>query len=187
MSLPRRAVASRSAPTFVAALALAIAAAACSVEDSEHVGRELDRLDAQVGEGVAKIERALGDRSLTFAALGEGASLVESAARELAALEGDPRASDAQRLTAVLMQARAYDDLALALGDVSAIAALPPEQRALLAEVLAEKAAPARVSARESFLVARALACRLGVEPPLMQEILQGVARHAPRAAKPCD
>jgi hypothetical protein len=171
------------------ALSIAVFVAACASEGSDRVESELKKLDARAGAGVAKISRALNDPTLSSPALGEGTQLVESATQKLAQLEDDERASDFQQLMAILYQARAWDDVAIAYSTTPIPASLPPEQRALLESLLAEKAEPARLSAASSFERARERACRIGFEvSPVMSEIVIGLSRYSEDAIDtPCD
>ena len=141
---------------------------------------ELRELDADAGQGVAKISRALIDPTLSSPALGEGTRIVQSAAGELAQLEVDEHASDFQQLMAILYQARAWDDVAIAYETAAIPASLTPEQRALLERLLTEKAMPARLSAAAAFQRARERACKMEFQgSPVMTEILTGLQRYS--------
>ena len=180
--------AKRGSGTWAAVIAAALLSAACAAEPSPRIARELEALDGRVTDGVAKIERALAAPGLTFPELGEGVRIVERAARELGALEVDDRASDGQRLVAALLQARAFDDVARAFADARPPEALDPAQHALFAELLEDKARPARSAAAEGFRRARRVACQLGQsDHPAMLEILDGVGRYGEPAAPACE
>ena len=101
---------------------------------------------------------------------------VEQATRELAALETDDRATDAQRLQALVLQARAWDDTASAID-----AAAEPDGGASLparAEALRDKSFPARIAARNGFERALRAACAGGADPIVVPELLDGIARN---------
>ena len=92
----------------------------CAADTPEVVDAELSHLSNAAAAGVSTIERALRDgRMMTPATgdgspglIGEGLRAVDAATRALSRLEDDPRASEAQRLDAVVRQARAWDDAA---------------------------------------------------------------------------
>ena len=108
----------------------------------------------------------------------------------MALLEEDTRASDAQRLTAVVLQARAWDDASQAIEGARAPTDFDAAQQALLARVLTDKAFPARVAALNSYERALRMACRLGLEDPaVVPELVDGIARYggtAPSLDQPC-
>jgi hypothetical protein len=161
------------------ALIIAAVLSACASEGSDQLEAELRKLDASAGEGVAKISKALNDPALTSPALGEGTRIVANAAHKLSQLEDDERASDFQQLMAILYQARAWDDVAIAYATTPIPASLAIEQRTLVESLLAEKAMPARMSAAASFERARERACKIGFEvSPVMAEIMTGLSRY---------
>lgn len=155
----------------------AVALAACAGEGSDAVTVELSRSAARAEEGVAKIERSLGELELGSRGFGEGVRQVEQATRELAALETDERATEAQRLQALVLQARAWDDTAHVIG-----AAAGPDggaARPAITEALREKAFPARIAARNGFERALRAACLVtGADPAVVLELVDGIARH---------
>lgn len=164
------------------AVALAISAGACASDSSESVQRELGQAAQRAEAGVAKISRALAEPEAGPRGFGEGVSQVELATRTLAELEGDERASDVQRLMAVLLQARAWDDATRAIEGAAMPSAFDAEQQSLYAGVLQEKAFPSRVAAQNSWERARKLACGLGADEPLLLEIADGVSRYGGRS-----
>jgi hypothetical protein len=161
-------------------LVLVLLLAACASEGPESVEQQLRKLDADAGEGVAKISKALNDPTLSSPLLGEGSRLVTQAARGLELIETDSRASDYQQLMAIVYQARAWDDVAVAYTTAPMPASLEAGHRALLQNLLAEKAQPARVSAGAGYQRARMRACRSGFDAlPVMTELLMGVSLYA--------
>lgn len=170
------------AAIFVAVLS------ACSTEGSDRIEGELKKLDAGAGEGVAKVSRALNDPTLSSPLLGEGTRIVADAAQKLSDIELDDRASDLQQLTAILFQARAWDDVAIAYATTPIPGSVAPEQRVLLESMLAEKAMPARMSAAAAFERARQRACKMGFETtPMMTDIVIGLSRYTDRPLEsPC-
>lgn len=154
--------------------------AACGSQGPEGVEQQLKKLDAEAGEGVAKISKALNDPTLSSPLLGEGSRLVSQAARALGQLENDPRASDYQQLMAIVYQARAWDDVAVALTTAPMPPALDVEHQTLLQKLLAEKADPARSSAGASYQRARERACKSGFDSlPVMTEVSMGLSMYA--------
>jgi hypothetical protein len=164
--------------------------AGCAVERSEGVETEMKRLTGQASDGVSKVSRALANPWLASSDLGEGLHAVESTARSLGALEVDERANDFQQLMAIVQQARVWDDVAHAFASAPAPPELEAEQRALLGNLLDEKAFPARAQAASSYQRARARACRSGYDAhPVMLEIADGLARYGDDAItldRPC-
>lgn len=158
------------------AVLVAAALSACAAEGADAVATELVR-SAQLAEhGVASIRRALAEHQLGSRGFGEGVRAVEQATRELAALETDDRATDAQRLQALVLQARAWDDTASAID-----AAAEPDGGAPLparAEALRDKSFPARIAARNGFERALRAACAAGADPIVVPELLDGIARN---------
>lgn len=132
-------------------------AAGCASEGSERVQSELARLDLEVAGGVETIERALGDPD--FRDLGEGVRIVESAIRYVSRLEGDDEASDSQKLQAILLEARAWDELAKVFERAAAESDLPA--------VFDEKGMPARFYATSSHARAAEYACSHGLADQL--------------------
>lgn len=176
---------------------LALAVAGCAQEASETVNAELAALDADVGAGIDKIESALADPSLRFSELGDGVRQVENAVRGLRDVAGDAHVTDRQRLRALVLEARAWDDVALAFSDVPDLRGLEDD---VVDRVLEDKAIPARTSARAAYERARSAACatELGEQPlmageqpslpgeqALMPEILDGIQRYGGHA-EPC-
>jgi hypothetical protein len=170
-------------------LVAALGAGACASEGTEVFDHELAGLAARSEAGVAQISIALATPDAASRQLGEGVQLVDDATRALGRLESDPRASDAQRVQAVLLQARAWDDTARAI-----LAAARPDAGAAaletLSKVLAEKAFPAQVAAHSAYERALALVCELGLDPhPAVLEMIDGVERYGgtpPPADAPC-
>ena len=165
-------------------LALALTASACALEASDAVDAEIAALASKTGEGIAKIERALDGPALASRELGEGVRAVEDTAAALARLETDARSSDLQRLMAIVQQARAWDDTYRAIvGDSRAHEDMDPAHRALLADLLQEKAFPAQIAAQNSYARALRWACRLGMnDDPVLLELVDGIERHGGRA-----
>lgn len=155
-----------------AALGL-VAFAACAVDASE-VSAELARQARVADRGVEKIARALATLEPTSRSFGEGVREVERATRELAALETDDRASEAQRLQAIVLQARAWDDTARAIDAVMAIDGGPAHPA--LVDALRDKSFPARIAARNSYDRALPMAC--AVDHAAVLEIVDGIARN---------
>ena len=169
----------------------------CSVEAPGTVEAQLSRLSALASAGVTTIERAMQNAQhaagesgeATSGLIGEGLRGVDAATRALSRLEDEPRATDDQRLTAIVLQARAWDDAARAIArswrDVSD---LSDDQLALTAALLEEKAFPARVAARNSYERALRTACVTGLRShPAWPEIVDGVLRHDTTfAGDPC-
>lgn len=153
-------------------------APACAREPSDQLNQELLHLDADAGDGVAKVQRALGALDLSSTELGEGVREVEAAARALSALEDDAAASDVQQLQALVLSARAFDDLAITLTSSPPPPGLDATQRAVLTKVLDEKAVPARVAALLTYARALERACRTGLEHhALVADIADGLSR----------
>jgi hypothetical protein len=176
------------------ASAAVLAACASVSEGSDPVQAGLQTQALRAAGGVSKVRHALDHPELASRELGEGVMAVEAATRELGLLEDDARASDLQRLMAMVHQARAWDDVSQAFQ--RAIAAAPatttegedPAHQAL-ATVLSDKAFPARVAAENGYRRALRSACRFGFdELPVVQEITDGIARYgeAPPADHPC-
>lgn len=155
-----------------------LAVTACASDPSEAVQGELQAQALRANAAVVKIQRSLatGSASREF---GEGVQSVEGATRVMADLESDPRASDAQRLLAVLQQARAWDDAARAIESAPPSPELSDAQQQVVAASLAEKAFPCRVAAKSSYEHALRTACRLHLEHHAMVlEIIDGIARY---------
>jgi hypothetical protein len=168
-------------------LAALLGLGACASDGSEPVHSAIQASAARATLGVQKVHHALEHPSQASAELGEGIQAVEAATRDLAVLEDDARASELQRLMAVVGQARAWDDLSTAF-DIAAAPDLDPPQQVALASVLRDKAFPARVAAEAAFRRALRTACRLGLEEqPVVSEIMDGIARFGQAPAKPCE
>ena len=160
----------------------------CAADSPEVVDAELSHLSNAAAAGVSTIERALRDgRMMTPATgdgspglIGEGLRAVDAATRALSRLEDDPRASEAQRLDAVVRQARAWDDAARVIAFAwHGVDDLDEAQRSLTAALLEEKAFPARVAARNSYERALRTACSASLQGhPAWPEIVDGVLRH---------
>ncbi len=145
-----------------AILFAALACAGCYAEGSLEVQSQLARLEQESMDGVAQVERALADP--TFRSLGEGVRNVETSIRKLGAIEADPTASDAQRFQAMMIGARAWDDLAGAFERAAAEGA--PGTQTLL-----DKATPARFLATTGYARAYEFACSQGLtDHPLFVE-----------------
>jgi hypothetical protein len=164
----------------LAAFALAVG---CASETSDAVQLELTQAAIEARDGVQKIHRALANLDLSSTEFGEGVQQVEQAARMLGALEADDRASEGQRLSAALLQARAWDDAARAI-EIAAPEGYTAEQQELTRRVLDEKAFPVRVAAQTSFRRVLRWACRAGAEE-IALEAADGVARYTGRSAGP--
>ena len=164
----------------------------CASDGADVAQAEMSALAVRATEGVRTIERALNDPQLASRGLGEGVLAVEAATRGLAQLENDEGVADPDRLMAMVLQARAWDDAsrAIAAGGTSA-RRLPPAQRTTLAQVLEEKAFPARVAAQNSYERALRFVCRAEMdEHPVLLEILDGIERYrgdAPPADRACE
>ena len=166
--------------------AFALGLTCCAADGSDAVQTELAGLAARSFAAVTKIQHGLERPELASRDFGEGVQAVEATTRSLADLEVDPRAGDGQRLMAIVYQARAWDDAAQAIEGAPPPAGFDAGQQALLAQVLAEKAFPAKVAAKNSYERALRLACRLGVEHlPVTVEILDGVSRYGGDAPSP--
>lgn len=161
--------------------------AACAA-DAPEVQVEVDRLDRAAAQGIAAVRRAVKDPSLEFNELGVGVETVELAARGLRSLADDTRVPAPIRVSAMLAEARAYDDLAITF-EVTSDGQHFPEDQEVLNQIFADKALPMRTSARDAYVRARALACRIDLaEPAMMLEILDGISRYVGEAAAtpPC-
>lgn len=160
-------------------MAVALALGACATEGPDG-SAEVDRLGRAASEGVSTVRRALADPDLQFQDLGAGVDRVETAGRALRHIAEDGRFDAELRVAASLAEARAYDDLALSFST---------PQDDLLADILDEKARPARTAARHAYVRARTLACLTDLaEPATMLEILDGVSRYVGEDAvtEPC-
>lgn len=139
---------------------------------------ELKRLDADVSEGVQKISRALVDPNLESNDLALGVRGIARATRALGRFESDPRASEIEQLMAIIYQARAWDAVAAAYASATLGANVAPENRGLLASVLAEKSLQARAAAASSWRRAKDRTSRVvAIEPAMAAEINEGLAR----------
>ncbi len=144
---------------------------ACAPEGSEEIRDELRGHEMRIGEGLEKIERALLDPELTFKELGHGIALVEGATRDLSALEVDPRSSELEQLEAIILRARAWDDVATAYQSSRRTEQLSDAQKRLIADIFRDKSLKARSRAEDNYRFALDRACTLGLqEHPLAQE-----------------
>ncbi|MEQ8274740.1 MAG: hypothetical protein RMA76_12155 [Deltaproteobacteria bacterium] len=171
----------------MAIIGVAALAAACATEAPE-VQVEVDRLDRAAAQGIAAVRRAVKDPSLEFNELGVGVETVELAARGLRSLADDARIPSAVRVSAMLAEARAYDDLTITFEATSQGQHFVEDQE-VLNQIFADKALPMRTSARDAYVRARALACRTDLaEPAMMLEILDGISRYVGEdaATGPC-
>ncbi len=160
----------------LSAALVAVTCAACAGEGSEAVTVELGKSAVRAEDGIAKIQRALAEPELGSRGFGEGVRQVELATRELAALETDDRATEAQRLQSLVLQARAWDDTAQV---IEAAADSDGAARPAITEALREKAFPARIAARNGFERALRVACVVtGADPAVVLELVDGIARH---------
>lgn len=163
--------------TVSAVLTLAALAGGCAGQVEDAVPQELSRAALRADEGVAKIRRSLGELEQGSRGFGEGVRQVELATRDLAALETDDRATELQRLQALILQARAWDDAAHAI-DAAAGTDGGAAKPAII-EALREKAFPARIAARNGFERALRVACTVtGEDPAVVLELIDGIARH---------
>ncbi|MFO0727699.1 MAG: hypothetical protein U1E65_28225 [Myxococcota bacterium] len=156
---------------------------ACAVEPSARIDRQLYSAGLEARAAVEKIRRSLPTAGRGF---GEGVAAVEAVTRRYDALEQDPRASDGQRLSAILGEARAWDDASHAILG----ARLVEGDEEIAGDMLREKAFPATIAAQNAYQRALAFACEHHLEDrAAMPEILDGLQRtlgSAPASDAPC-
>ena len=163
---------------------------ACVSEDQTLVDRELAALSARSEQALDKIEGALQGPIESAEHLGwsQGVNELEDITRKLISLESDERSVPAQQLQAVLIQARAWDDLTQLL---DAFAELQMTQKTVGAEVVREvvqdKKFPAQIAAQNAFERGFRLGCRLNLATTdTWTEIQQGLQRYSAKAPSFC-
>ena|GEM_PF-5891043 len=168
--------------SFIAAT-IALNLVACVAEDQTLIDRELAALSAQSEQALDKIELALRGPVDTTKHLGwgQGVNDLEAISRKLISLELDDRSTPSQQLEAVLIQARAWDDLTQLL---DAFAELQMTEETVGAEVVREvvqdKKFPAQIAAQNAFKRGFRLGCRLKlVQSETWTEIQQGLLRYS--------
>ena len=167
---------------FATAL-FALNVVACVAEDHAHVDRELTGLSAQTELALDKIEAALRGPIEAAEHLGwsQGVNELENITRKLISLESDERSLPSQQLQAVLIQARAWDDLTQLL---DAFAQLQMAQEAgdaaVVREVVQDKKFPAQIAAQNAFERGFRLGCRFELtSSETWSEIQQGLQRYS--------
>ena len=172
--------------SFIATM-IALNLVACVAEDQTLIDRELTALSAQSEEALDKIELALRGPTETTKHFGwgQGVNDLEAISRKLISLELDDRSIPTQQLQAVLIQARAWDDLTQLL---DAFAELQMTDETVGAEVVREvvqdKKFPAQIAAQNAFERGFRLGCRLNlVQSETWTEIQQGLLRYSEQGA----
>lgn len=170
-----------SAALFAATL---LGPLACAGDGADPVAVELARAAQRADAGVLKIRTSLADLDQASRGFGEGVRGVELATRDLAAFETDERATELEKLQAIILQARAWDDAAHAIQD--ATASESAAARPAMSAALREKSFPARLAAQNAYLRALRAACAVtGADPAVVLELLDGIARHGGPAIAP--
>ena len=161
---------------------------ACASNQVEELDRELQVLSLRSSLAVNMIEEALLEPTEASSGWGAGVQEIELTVRALGHLEVDERATNSQRVSAVLFQARAWDDVARVIDKAADRAGRTENSSpALVRDILHDKSFPARIAAQNSFERALRLACRLGEkESDVWPEIIDGVQRYS-EASSPID
>ena len=154
---------------------------ACSSSESPELDRELQVLSQRSDLAVAMVSEALATPADVSSGWSEGVKEIESIVWSLGQLESDVNASDRQRLTAVLYQARAWDDIAnVVLLAPKSLAVDEVTSSKIVREELEAKAFPAQIAAQNGFDRALRMACRLQLtQGNVWQEIVVGVQRYS--------